>query len=220
MLRINYSIYKSIGGRVVLKYYLAKIFKKIRGAAIKDTFIPRSSVVESGSLIVSSEFGRNSFCGYDCVILNTSIGSFCSIASNVRIGGVSHPVHFVSTSPAFLSHKDSIKAKYASHDYLPLIKTVIGNDVWIGEGSYIKAGVNIGDGAVVGMGSVVTKDIPPYAIYAGNPAKLIRFRFDENIITALLNIAWWAQSDVFLEKYGMFFNNPDLFLDEVKRESE
>jgi len=198
-------------------YYYSKILNKLRGAAIRGSVIPPSSKIESGSTVISSIFGKHSFCGYDCLIINVTVGSFCSIASSVRIGGVAHPMHFVSTSPAFLSHKDSIKAKYATHDYLPARKTVIGNDVWIGEGSYIKAGVNIGHGAVVGMGSVVTKDIPPYAIFAGNPAKLIRFRFSGDVIEALLSTKWWDQSDTYLKKHGVFFNDPDLFLIKVEK---
>ena len=155
---------------------------------------------------------RHSFCGYDCSIINTEIGAFCSISSNVKIGGVAHPVHFVSTSPVFLSHKDSIKAKFARHDYLPMVKTTVGHDVWIGEGAFIKAGVRIGTGAVVGMGAVVTKDVPPYAIVAGNPARVIRYRFSDEMIQSLIATAWWDKSDAELTLLGSCINDPEQFV--------
>lgn len=98
------------------------------------------------------------------------------------IGGAMHPIHFVSTSPVFLSHSDSVKVRFAHHDYLPIIKTEIGHDVWIGQGAFVKSGVTIGTGAVVDMGSVVEKDVPPYAIVGGDPANVIRYRFDADVI--------------------------------------
>lgn len=117
-------------------------------------------------------------------------------------------MHFVSTSPVFLSHRDSVKAKFARHDYLPTIRTTIGNDVWIGDGTFIKTGIGIGHGAVVGMGSVVTKDVAPYAIVAGNPATLIRYRFEPEVIQALLEMAWWNLDDHALAQVAKQFDQP------------
>jgi acetyltransferase-like isoleucine patch superfamily enzyme len=163
----------------MMTYLWAKFAKKVRGSAVLSSRIDPTSKVGSGSQIVNSIFDRHTFCGYDCTIINCRIGSFCSIANGVSIGGARHPMEFASTSPVFLSHKDSVKAEFARHDYSQDAMTTIGNDVWIGERVLIKAGVNVGHGAVVGMGSVVTKDVTPYAIVAGNPSKLIRMRFDE-----------------------------------------
>jgi len=198
----------------MLQYIFHKIVKKLRLSAIKNSKIHKSARVESGSSFINSTMDRYSFCGYDCTILNTEIGSFCSIASNVKIGGVAHPVDFVSTSPVFLSHKDSIKQKFANHNYLPKIITKIEHDVWIGEGAIIKAGITIGIGAVIGMGSVVTKDVSPYEIVGGNPAKNIRFRFTQEIIDKLLASKWWDFDDTLLKKYGVYFNDPKSFLKE------
>lgn len=199
----------------MIKYFLSKIIKKFRLSSILESKIDKTSKLESGTSFINSSMARHSFCGYDCSIINAEIGSFCSIASNVRIGGIAHPVHFVSTSPVFLSHKDSIKAKFASHDYLPILKTLIGHDVWIGEGAIIKAGVSIGPGAVVGMGSVVTKDVPPYAIVAGNPARVIKSRFSVEVIQALLKTEWWNKSDAELVQIGKYVDSPEKFIREA-----
>ncbi len=196
----------------MLLYILSRLIKKIKLSSIKNSTIEKTSKIESGTSFINSSMARYSFCGYDCSILNTEIGAFCSIASNVKIGGVAHPMHFVSTSPVFLSHKDSVKAKFARHDYLPIVKTTIGHDVWIGEGAFIKAGVCIGTGAVVGMGAVVTKDVPPYAIVAGNPARVIRYRFPDEIIQSLIATAWWDKSDAELTLLGSCINDPEQFV--------
>lgn len=193
-------------------YLYAKLLKKLQGSAIRGSIVHPTSKVEAGSAVVDSIFDRHSFCGYDCSILSCDVGAFCSIANKVSVGGVAHPLYFVSTSPVFLSHKDSVKAKFAAHDFLPKVRTSIGNDVWIGEGAYIKAGVRVGDGAVIGMGSVVTKDVKPYAIVGGNPARLIRMRFDQGIIDALLLMAWWNMNEEELSLLGEFFDRPEELL--------
>lgn len=191
-----------------ISYYLSRGLKKIRGSAVKGSSIHRTSKVESGSTVIDSVFGRYSFCGYDCTIVHCDVGSFCSLASKVSIGGAMHPMEFVSTSPVFLSHRDSVKAKLAHHKYLPVVRTTIGHDVWIGEGVYVKAGVTVGHGAVIGMGSVVTKDVPPYSVVAGNPARLIRMRFEAEVMEALMKMAWWDLPDAELTRLGGLFNRP------------
>ena len=196
----------------MLTYILSRLIKKTKLSAIKNSTIEKTSKIESGTSFINSSMARHSFCGYDCTILNADIGAFCSIASNVKIGGVPHPVQFASTSPVFLSHKDSIKAKFARHDYLPMVKTRIGHDVWIGEGAFIKAGVCIGTGAVVGMGAVVTKDVPPYAIVAGNPARVIRSRFSDEMVQSLLATAWWEKDDAELARLGACIHDPEEFV--------
>jgi len=201
----------------MIKYYYAKILKKMRGTALANSCFHSTAKIESGTDFINSSMGRHSFCGYDCSILNTDIAAFCSIGNRVTIGGVSHPLSFVSTSPVFLSHKDSVKTKLAKHDYLPEIRTRIGNDVWIGAGAYVKAGVSIGDGAVVGMATVVTRDVPAYAIAAGNPARVIRMRFTEEIVNALMDMQWWLLSDAELKTLGPFFHCPEALLEHRKK---
>ena len=199
-----------------LLYIYSRLLKKLRGIAKLNSKVDKTSKIESGTTIVDSTFGRHSFCGYDCLINNCEVGSFTSIASNVKIGGSMHPMEYVSTSPVFLSHRDSVKTKLAKHVYKNIPRTRVGNDVWIGEGVFIKSGVSIGDGAVIGMGTVVTKDVPSYSIYCGNPGKVIRSRFDQKIIDELNDLKWWNFSDESLEKLGEYITEPNLFIKRAK----
>ena len=196
----------------MLQYYWAKLFKKIRGVAYKNSQIHHTAKMEAGSQIINSTFDKYSFCGYDCQIINCSIGAFTSIANNVVIGGAMHPMEWVSMSPVFYEGRDSVKKKFAKYVRPSDPHTVIGNDVWIGEGAILKAGITVGDGAVIGMGSVVTKDIQPYCIYAGNPARLIRKRFSDEIVEVLLEIKWWEWKDNILQERAYLFNNVKKFI--------
>jgi len=195
-----------------LLYLWSKILKKIRASSIKGSIIHPTSKVESGSHVVNTKMGKHSFCGYNCEIVNCEIGSFVSIANAVIIGGGMHPVTWVGMSPVFYEGRDSVKAKFSKHKRDGVRKTTIGHDVWIGQNVLIKQGITIGTGAVVGMGSVVTKDVPPYAIVGGNPAKLIRMRFEENLASRLLESKWWELDEARLTELAKSFKNPDDFL--------
>lgn len=197
---------------LTVQYIVSRLVKKFRGSAIAESQIHQTSKIESGSTILRTIFDRHSFCGYDCTFINCEIGAFCSIANKVTAGGSRHPIEYVSTSPVFLDHRDSVKTKYAHHHYEWRPQTIIGHDVWIGENVLIKGGVTIGHGSVVGMGSVVTKDMPPYSIIAGNPAKLIRMRFEPKVVEALLKMQWWNYPDKELLRLGPVFIDPEKML--------
>lgn len=197
-----------------LKYFWSKIIKKIRGSSIKNSYVHKESKVESGTTFVNSSLDKYSFCGYDCIILNTKIGKFCSIASNVKIGLTQHPYEWASTSPVFYYGRDSIQKKFSNFDRSIDKETIIGNDVWIGENVLIKQGLKIGDGSIVGMGSVVTKDVEAYSIVGGNPAKLIRMRFKNEIVEQLVKLKWWDFSESKLEKNAVNIREIDKFLEE------
>ncbi len=120
------------------------------------------------------------------------IGKFCSIAKNVTIFlNAEHRVDWISTFPFFAFRKDWKNVKYPQGFPSSKGDVIIGNDVWIGYGASILSGVKIGDGAVIGAFSLVTKDVDPYTIVGGNPAKPIRKRFDDKKIQALIRIKWW-----------------------------
>lgn len=194
-------------------YYWNKLLKKIRGVAILNSEIHHTSKVEAGSQIVNTKMSKYSFCGYDCKIINTEIGAYCSIADGVVIGGAQHPIKWASTSPVFYSGRDSVKKKFSEFSRPIDNKVYIGNDVWIGDRVLIKTGVCIGDGAVIGMGSVVTKNVGPYEIWAGNPAAFIRKRFSDDIIYEMLKKEWWNLSDEEVENTAYKIRSPKEFLD-------
>lgn len=125
------------------------------------------------------------------------IGSFCSIgsgASFIMAGNQGHRHDWVSTFPFYWMSEVPAFAG-AVNGYLPAGDTVVGNDVWIGSEAIVMPGVRIGDGAVIGTRAVVTRDVEPYAILGGNPAKVIRKRFDDSQIGLLLEMKWWDWSD-------------------------
>ena len=205
------------GNDMNAKYYWNKILKKLRGSAIMASKIHSTSKIEAGSQVINSVMGKYSFCGYDCKLINCILGDFCSIADDVVIGGAEHPISWVSTSPVFYAGRDSVKKKFCNRERPKEPITVIGNDVWIGERALIKAGVKIGDGAVIGMGSIVTKDIESYEIVAGNPAKKIKRRFDDDTCRQMLESQWWTFDDVKLKSYASFIMDPVQFLEEINK---
>lgn len=201
---------------MLLEYYWSKLTKKLRGNSIKNSFVHNESKIESGTTFLHSSMDKYSFCGYDCIIINTKIGKFCSIASNVKIGLAQHPYEWVSTSPTFYFGRDSVRKKFSNFNRNNDKETVIGNDVWIGENVLIKQGIKIGHGTVIGMGSVVTKDVEPYSIVGGNPAKLIKKRFEEDTIEKLLLSKWWDLSDSEIKRKAINIRDVDKFLGDTK----
>lgn len=144
--------------------------------------------------------GKYSYIG-ECSSLNARIGRFCSIGPNVKIIGGNHPITYLSTSPVFFSTAKQCGKTFVNCEKYSEIETItfegkkygaiIGNDVWIGDSVIIKAGISIGNGAVIAMGAVVTKDVPPYAIVGGVPARIIKYRFDEKTIERIDKLCWW-----------------------------
>jgi acetyltransferase-like isoleucine patch superfamily enzyme len=143
---------------------------------------------------------------------HVDVGKYCSISRNVRIGLGRHPLNLLSTNSIFYSqNKTAIRndwiKKINFEEHKP---TKIGHDVWIGEFVSVIGGVNIGDGAVIATKSVVTKDVPPYAIVGGIPARVIKYRFDEKTIATLLQIKWWDLPDDEIEKKLAVFTETNL----------
>ena len=200
-----------------LAYLWAKMIKKGRLAAVRDSIVHPTSKVEPGSSFVSSTMSRHSFCGYDCEVAYADIGAFVSIANGVIIGGGRHPMEWIAMSPVFYEGRDSVKAKYSEHGRSQPKPVIIGHDVWIGRNAVLLPGVNIGHGAVVGAAAVVTKDVPPYAVVAGNPARVIRNRFSDAEIAALLEYRWWDFEDSRLRDEAAHFHRADVVLKKIMK---
>ena|ERR1039457_4018504 len=135
------------------------------------------------------------------------IGKFCSIAPGCLIGMPEHPVNYISTSPHTYDQGNlfDITTCWESITSPPRI----GNDVWIGGNAVIMQGVTVSDGAIIAAGAVVTKDVPPYAVVGGVPAKIIRYRFSDEAISYLLDWRWWDLSELELKKYKTLFSKGD-----------
>ena len=169
----------------------------------KSAYISRSanianpvSIGKEAEVHDRSELGLYSLLNsYSILYSDTQVGKYCSIGRYCEIGADAHPMHFLSTSNLQYSttlmrgHEDTTFKRKVKFEYDR--NTLIGNDVWVGAKSVIKSGVTIGNGAVIAALSFVNKDVPPYAIVGGIPAKVIRFRFPEEIISELFASEWW-----------------------------
>ena len=143
------------------------------------------------------------------ILANTTVGKFCCIGPQVLSGLGEHPsFDFVSTHPIFFSHLKQAQISFVLDSIFDEHSSVkIGNDVWIGARAIILGGVNIGDGAIVAAGAVVTKDVPAYAIVGGVPARILRYRFDDAEINYLKESKWWDQDVNWLRKNALKFKN-------------
>lgn len=168
----------------------------------KHAAIQRLAKVKRGSRV-----GAYSFISPGTVLDNTSVGRFCSIADHAIIGLPVHDPRLLSTSPVFTVRANPVKVSWADKDLRDYESppVTIGHDVWVGTHAIIMGGITIGDGAVVAAGAVVTKDVPPYAIVGGVPARLIRYRFSPETISLIQQTAWWNQPESFLR------SNRDVF---------
>jgi len=177
----------------------------------------------------SGFLGRGSYIVSNCHI-SGKIGRYCSIASNVNVIAFTHPVHkFVSTHPAFYSlikqNGHSFAKTQCFNEYLFADKenkypVIIGNDVWLGFGTTLIGGITIGDGAVILANSTVTKNVDPYTIVGGIPAKPLKKRFDEETIAFLLNFRWWDKPESWIYRNADYFCEIDNFIANVSKLSK
>ena len=165
--------------------------------------------------------GEYSYVGYGSTLNMCEIGKFCSISSGVKIGLGNHPTHFVSTSPIFYSSSNSLGTRWVDETakYFTETKmTVIGNDVWIGANALIMDGVSIADGSIVAAGAVVTRDVEPYTIVGGVPAKAIHQQFSTEVIADLLIIRWWDWDTMLIQQRALEFHDVAAFVDQYKQD--
>lgn len=176
---------------------------------IEDSRFEERCIIQRNNMIYSSSFGKYTYTGRNTTIWHSNIGKFCSISWNVSIGGANHDYKRITLHSFLYSDDFGIKPKgYVGYDRFSN-PCVIGNDVWIAANACVLRGVKIGDGAVVAAGAVVTENVEPYTIVAGVPAKPIKKRFDDEIITLLNRSNWWnLPIDVIKEYYGIFNEVP------------
>ena len=203
--------------KLLIDSYLSKKCIKIRLSNFKisvfslfdtKTSIHKTSRISRFSVLRNTIIESYTFLAYNSDLVNCKIGSFCSISKNVTIGAAIHPTNFISTSPIFYRERNALKSKWVNGLLFPdeSLMTEIGNDVWIGMNVTIMGGLTIGNGAIIAAHSVVTKDVPPYAIVAGVPAKVIRYRFTEKQICMIQSLKWWKLNPEILKHNTLLFS--------------
>jgi len=191
------------------------------GCDIQHSHLGRNTVVQRDSAIRGSVLGDYTVIGRGNVIRDSTLGAFCASGADVWIGLGEHPLSgHVSWHPAMHSHRPEFGWDLVHGETYPVTPgSIVGNEVGIGARAMIMGGVRIGDGAVVLPGTVVTKDVQPYAVVAGSPARLVRYRFDEPTRRRLLEIAWWTWPEERLRAMAHLFDDVDAFLAALDAES-
>ncbi len=168
--------------------------------------------------VVNSDIGKYSYVGSGTEIIDAKIGKFCSIARDCNIGLATHTLQNISTSPIFTEKENGTGYSWTSITIKDQpAKVNIGNDVWIGSRVIVLGGVKIGDGAVIAAGAIVTKDVPAYAISGGVPAKVIKYRFDEEIVNRLNKLCWWNLPTERLKLNIHFFQKNEFTIDDITK---
>lgn len=196
-------------------------------AVVRHCKFEGRNVVNSGCNLINCDVGMGTYFAGNSSFVNAKIGKFCSIGQNIKNRFAFHPTkEWVSTHPSFFSNKKQagfsfvMENLFAEHKFIDLEEKwhcEIGNDVWIGNNVKILEGVKIGSGSIIAMGSIVTKDIEPYSIVGGTPAKIIRKRFGKQEIDYLLDFKWWNKSITWIEEHAEYFKDINSFLLNNKR---
>jgi acetyltransferase-like isoleucine patch superfamily enzyme len=206
----------------MIKYFLGFIFNLFnRGVsffALIDHIskVSKKAKVNRGVKIYDSNIDSFTYIGPNAEIVCADIGKFCSVANNCSIGLATHSLKNISSSPIFTARKNGTGHSWVEKNSFEEIKRVkIGNDVWIGTKVIIMGGVKIGNGAIIGAGSIVTRDLPDYSIAVGVPAKVKKFRFDKPIIDKLQEINWWDFPEEKLKEKIKLFQIENFTLDDL-----
>lgn len=214
--------------QVIKHLRLKKKLKDNNVQISEDVFISSDSIFEGDNFIdrsvriQSCYLGRLSYVGYNSILMHCKVGRYCCIGPQVSIAWGNHPTSmYVSTHPVFFSNRKYCGKNYCKNpsfqetsyaDENEKYIVDIGNDVWIGQRVLLLNGVKIGDGAIVAAGAVVTKDVPPYAVVAGVPAKVVKYRFEDSQIEKLLRIKWWEWDEKRIVQNAPPFSDVEDFL--------
>lgn len=189
-----------------------------RSANIRHTWLEGYNKVTTGVKLTNSEIGYGTFIGRDSNIDQCKIGRYCACAAGFEVLRGEHPTHEIaSIHPALYSAKGQYGFTYVDQSIYEEFKyieeggkmwsVIVGNDVWIASDVKVCENVKIGDGAIAMSGAVVTKNVPPYAIVGGIPARIVGYRFSEGQIAALLQLQWWDRGEKWIKEHAQYFDD-------------
>ena len=206
---------------LIIKSIPSRIFNKVDFSVInKKSKFSTNVAIEGPGRIYNSIIGKYTYIGKNSIICDTQIGNFCSIGDFCYTSPGKHPIDAVSSSPVFYSKNNIFRKNFYERSFEEYERTIIGSDVWIGTHVFIKGGVKIGHGSIIGSYSIVTKDVEPYTIIGGNPARIIRKRFSDDIIDSLLKSEWWNFDDTKIKNISHAFESPLEFIKLLNNEKK
>jgi Acetyltransferase (isoleucine patch superfamily) len=194
-----------------------KHIKIAANAVVVNSKVSKYNAFHRNARVFNCSIGKYTYISSDTVVRDTTIGNFCSIGPGCKIGTRQHPTNYISTSPAFFSTNKQCGKTFADKNtFQEILPITIGNDVWIGANVIIVDGVSIGDGAIIAAGAVVNKDVAPYTIVGGVPARIIKNRFSEDKIAYLLKLQWWNKNEEWLQENWELFSDSESFFSRIK----
>lgn len=228
------SFLKKIIFTIKAKLYKRKLKKNLNVTFARHSGTDKKSIYEGDNYIGTNNYvqncmlGRGSIIARDTTVQNAKMGRFSGFGPETKLIVSKHPSRdYVSTHQSFFSMHPVTEKTYVSKQMFKEesesdadgYQIIVGNDVWIGQGATLMGGITIGDGAIVAAGAVVVKDVEPYSIVGGVPAKILRYRFDREDIEWLLSYRWWDKDEDWLKENADYFKSISLLRSKVENEN-